>query len=75
MHKGLDGKLTAHQHNILGLPSRTPDETVTVIDAIRTEMAFAGRWLAERHGFAYPYELEEVVRRTWNEHKESITKR
>ena len=29
MHKGLDGKLTEQQHNILGLPSRTPDETVT----------------------------------------------
>ena len=26
------GKLTEHQHNILGLPSRTPEETVTVID-------------------------------------------
>jgi hypothetical protein len=75
MHKGLGGKLTAHQHNILGLPSRTPDETVTVIDAIRAEMACVGRCLADRHGFAYPYELEEVVRRIWNENKESLTKR
>jgi hypothetical protein len=75
MHKGLDGKLTAQQHNILGLPSRTPHETVTVIDAIRAEMARAGRYLAARHGFAYPYELEEVVRRVWDEHKQSFTKR
>jgi hypothetical protein len=75
MHKGLDGKLTEQQHNILGLPSRTPDETVTVIDAIRAEMASVGRWLADRHGFAYPFELEEVVQRIWNEHKESLTKR
>jgi hypothetical protein len=75
MHKGLDGQLTEHQHNILGLPSRTPEETVTVIDAIRAEMARVGRWLADRHGFAYPDELEEVVRRVWNENKDSLIKR
>jgi len=75
LHKGLDGKLTAQQHNILGLPSRTPEETVTVIDAIRAEMACVGRWLADRHEFAYPHELEDVVRRIWNEHKESLTRR
>ena len=75
MHKGLDGKLSAHQHNILGLPSRTPDETVTVIDAIRAEMAYVGRCLADRHGFAYPHELEDVVRRIWDENKESLIKR
>ncbi|HMN30313.1 MAG TPA: hypothetical protein PKE45_19320 [Caldilineaceae bacterium] len=75
MHKGLAGKLTEQQHTILGLPSRTPDETATVIDAIRTEMAGVGRWLADRHGFAYPNELEEVVQRVWNEHKKSLTRR
>lgn len=75
LHKGLDGKLTAHQQALLGLPSRTPEETVTVIDAIRAEMASVGRWLADRHGFAYPHELEDVVRRVWNEHKEFITRR
>ena len=75
MHRDLDGQLTEHQHNILGLPSRTPDETVTAIDAIRAEMASAGRCLADRHGFAYPYELEEVVRRIWNENREVMTKR
>jgi hypothetical protein len=75
LHKGLEGKLTEHQHSILGLPSRTPEETVTVIDAIRAEMAGVGRWLADRHEFAYPHELEDVVRRVWNEHKESLTRR
>ncbi len=75
MHKGLDGRLTEHQHNILGLPSRTPEETVTVINAIRAEMARVGRWLADKHGFAYPHELEEVVRQIWNKHKESLTRR
>jgi hypothetical protein len=63
LHKGLDSKLTAHQHNILGLPSRTPHETVTVIDAIRAEMAGVGRWPAAKHEFAYPHELEDVVQR------------
>ncbi|MCX6050732.1 MAG: hypothetical protein NT075_37055, partial [Chloroflexi bacterium] len=75
MHKGLAGKLTAHQHEILGLPSRTPAETVCVIDAIRTEMAGVGRWLADKHGFAYPHELEAVVNRLWNENKESLARR
>jgi hypothetical protein len=75
LHKGLDGKLTEHQHSILGLPSRTPEETVTVIEAIRAEMARVGRWLADRHAFAYPHELEAVVRRVWNEQKESVTRR
>jgi hypothetical protein len=75
LHKGLEGTLTVDQHNILGLPSRTPEETVTVIDAIRTEMACVGRWLADRHEFVYPHELEDVVRRVWNEHKESLTRR
>jgi hypothetical protein len=75
LHQGLDGKLTAQQHDTLGLPSRTPEETVAVIEAIRAEMASAGRWLAERYAFAYPHALEEVVRRSWNEHKESIIRR
>jgi hypothetical protein len=75
LHKGLEGELTEYQHTILGLPSRTPEETVTVIEAIRAEMARVGRWLAERHAFAYPHELEAVVQRTWNERKESLTVR
>lgn len=75
LHKGLEGKLTERQHNILGLPSRTPEETAAVIEAIRAEMAHVGRWLADKYEFAYPHELEDVVRRVWNEHKESIIKR
>ena len=50
-------------------------DTVAVIDAIQEEMASVGRWLADRHGFAYPDELEDVVRRIWNENKESLSKR
>jgi len=75
LHRGLDGALTAQQHAILGLPSQTPEETITVIEAIRAEMARVGRWLAERHAFEYPYELEAVVRRTWNDHRESLIRR
>lgn len=75
LHKGLEGKLTAEQHMILGLPSRTPQETVTAIEAIRAEMARAGAWLAERHGFDYPRELEDIVRRVWQQHKQAVTRR
>ena len=75
LHKGLEGRLTEEQHNILGLPSRTPEETATVIDAIREEMARVGRWLAAKHGFVYPHELEAVVRRVWEEHREAVTRR
>jgi len=57
----MDGKLTAEQHTTFGLPSRTPEETVTVIEAIRAEMACVGRWLTARHAAAYPHELEVVV--------------
>jgi hypothetical protein len=72
MHKGLAGKLTEQQHNLLGAPTRTPHETVAVIEAIRAEMAQVGRRLAERHGFAYPDELEAVVQRSWDEHKAAL---
>ena len=75
LHKGLEGKLSADQHTILGLPSRTPEETITVIEAIRAEMAYAGRWLADRYAFAYPHELEDVVWRVWNEHREALARR
>jgi hypothetical protein len=75
MHKGLAGMLSPQQYAILGLPSRTPGETAAVIEAIRIEMAHVGRLLAARHGFEYPADLEEVVLRTWNQHKEALTSR
>ncbi|MEO7912943.1 MAG: hypothetical protein ABIV47_25120 [Roseiflexaceae bacterium] len=75
MHKGLDGKISPDQHNLLGLPSMTPDETVRAVDAIRAEMASVGRWLADRYGFAYPHELEDLVNRIWDASKESLAKR
>ncbi len=75
LHRGLAGKLTEQQHNILGMPSRTPAETVAAIAAIRAEMARVGRALAESHDFAYPYALEEVVTRMWNENAAPLAKR
>ena len=70
------GVATGHRiGNILGLPTRTPTEIVSIIDAIRAEMAAVGHWLAERHGFVYPHELEAVVNRTWQAHKEFLVKR
>jgi hypothetical protein len=70
LHKGLTGKLSQEQHNLLGLPSRTPEETVTVIEAIRAEMARVGRWLATRYEFEYPHQLEAVIERVWKARKE-----
>ena len=75
MHKGLEGRLSEQQQNLMGAPSRTPDETVAAVEAIRAEMALAGRWLADKYGFAYPDELEEVVQRTWQEHKAAAVRR
>ena len=69
LHQGLWGKLTAEQHAIMGMPTRTPEETVTVIEAIRAEMTRVGHDLAERYQFAYPQELEAVVRRVWASEK------
>ncbi|MEM9777104.1 MAG: hypothetical protein AAF902_21170, partial [Chloroflexota bacterium] len=75
LHKELNGKLTQQQHDILGMPTRNPTETVAAIEAIRSEMAQIGRTLAERHGFDYPIELEEVVHNIWAKNKDEIVKR
>ena len=75
LHHGLDGRLTDREQNLLGAPSRTPGETAAVLEAIRSEMSRVGRCLANRYGFAYPYELEEVVTRTWNERKACLMRR
>jgi hypothetical protein len=75
LHKGLQGKLTAEQHMIMGMPTRTPEETVTVIEAIRDEMTRVGHALAERYQFAYPQELEDVVRRVWASEKARLMRR
>lgn len=75
LHAGLAGRLSAEQHAILGLPSRTPEETIAAIEAIRAEISRAGSWLAERYAFAYPHELEDIVRRVWHEHKQAVARR
>lgn len=69
LHKGLADRLTTQQNDILGLPSRTAEETIAVIEAIRIEMARVGRELASRHAFAYPHELEKMVLRVWGAQK------
>jgi hypothetical protein len=38
-------------------------------------MASLGRWLADRHGFDYPHELEAVVLQTWSQQKETLIRR
>ncbi|MEO0596018.1 MAG: hypothetical protein AAF126_07915 [Chloroflexota bacterium] len=72
LHKGLEDKITEQQEAILGLPSRTPSETIIAIEAIRVEMAHIGRQLADKYAFAYPHVLEEVVQLYWNTFKVSL---
>lgn len=73
--KGLDGTLAQHQHDTLGLPTRTPDETAMAIEAVRAEMSLVGHWLAERYQFEYPQTLEDVVRQIWSDNKEILVSR
>ena len=75
LHEGLDGHITDEQREIMGMPSRTPAETVAAIEAIRNEMAEVGRYLADKHDFSYPQQLEEVARAFWSEHKSSAMRR
>ena len=75
LHQGLDGRLTQEQRDLVGLPSRTPEETVAAIEAVRAEMSRVGRALANRHGIAYPDEIERVVQDSWRTHKPDLTRR
>ena len=75
LHKGLAHKLTDEQQVIVGMPSRTPEETVAAIEAIRGEMSRIGRSLAQKHNFTYPSELEAVVQQVWELHKVQVISR
>lgn len=75
MHNALAGSLSERQLWALGAPTTRPTETAAAIETIRAEMARIGRILAERHAFAYPFDLEEVVLRTWEQHKAAILRR
>lgn len=75
LHQGLDGRLTQEQRDLVGLPSRTPEETVAAIEAVRAEMSRVGRALANQHGIAYPDEIERVVHDSWRTHKPDLTRR
>lgn len=74
LHKGLEDKMTERQKDILGLPSRTPQETIIAVEAIRGEMARIGRHLSNHYAFSYPHELEDVVQSAWNKNREAILK-
>lgn len=75
LHKGLDGVLTPRQRELVGMPTRTPQEMIAAIEAVRSEMAATGRVLAERHEIVYPHELEAVVMRTWEQNKDALAVR
>ncbi|MEM7334094.1 MAG: hypothetical protein AAF490_18560 [Chloroflexota bacterium] len=75
LHRGLEGYLTDDRKALMGLPSRTPEETAVAIEAIREEMSQVGRCLAKKYEFEYPHEIEKIVRKVWSVQKEVIIKR
>lgn len=75
LHQALDGYVTPRQLEILGMPTRTPQETIAAIDAMRAEMTRVGHILAERYAFEYPLALETVVNATWEARKEALAQR
>jgi predicted nucleotidyltransferase len=54
---------------LCGLPTRNRAEICEAIERHRAIAAQVGRALAERYGFAYPTELEEMVIGAWEEFK------
>ena len=55
---------------ICGMPTRNRAEICAAIERQRDgRPRECGRILAERYGFAYPAELEAIVRRRWDEFK------
>ncbi len=75
LHEGLENKLTIQQQALTGLPSRTPEETVLAIEAIRDEMSRVGQLLSKVHGFAYPQALEDVTLKAWSDNKQAFMRR
>lgn len=74
IYLGLDGKLIMKQKQILGLPSSTAQEMIIAVEAIREEMARVGQVLAKRYEFQYPYDLEQVVLKTWDKNRKILEK-
>jgi hypothetical protein len=60
-----------HALQVVGMPLRNLDEIVAAIETARDEVAQVGRRLAAREGFDYPQRLEQVVRRSWAEFRET----
>lgn len=50
---------------LLGMPLRDRSELIEAVEATRDEVGAVGRELAQTLAFAYPDELEAVVRRAW----------
>src|SRR5262249_25133768 len=51
---------------LCGAPTRTREEICAAIERYQDAFAEVGHMLAERYGFAYPTELEAVIRREWH---------
>ena len=50
---------------LCGAPTQTREEICDAIERYQETVSLLGRRLAERYGFEYPAELENIVRRDW----------
>ena len=60
-----DGELQLDLLMLCGAPIRTRAEIFAAIERYRDVVSQLGHSLAERYGFTYPTELEEMTRREW----------
>lgn len=55
--------VTRDRRRVFGMPTRSDEETIDAIEALRDEVASVGRFAFERYGVPYPFRLEAAVRR------------
>ena len=63
--RAVEGSYGSAPLALCGAPTRTHEEICAAIEQYQDVIATLGRPLAERYGFDYPEELEEMTRREW----------
>ncbi len=64
--RAVEATFGGEPREVFGLPTRTSDEICALIQCHRDIASRLGRDLADRFGFAYPAELEAMVRQQWD---------
>ena len=70
--RAVEGAMGSEPLALCGAPTRNYEEIFAVIERYQDAIAEVGRTLAERYGFAYPEELEAMVRREWTAFRASM---